>query len=131
MEDRDETLKRLLGGDEDEERQHHEAEAMVRQQQQSHQAYKYLIETSDKTGLNELLMRTVFCNKEEMVLFIDYVSWCLDFNISLDNAVRYAAARPAIDGYARRQLVEALNTFRWIEANRKKESKRDDKAISG
>jgi len=96
-------------------RQSEEANAMVRAQAKGDQAYKYLIESQEKSHLMEFLMRTIFDNREELIIFIDYVSWCDDFGISLENARRYVAARPAVDGLGRKQLVEAINTLRWLE----------------
>ena len=37
--------------------------------------------------------------------------------------------KPAIDGLARKQLVEALNTFRWLEPNKNTKETKDKQKI--
>ena len=102
------------GGSEGDGKDNAEKQAMIRSQGQGDKAYRYLVDSQEKLELMDYLMRTIFANREEMLLFIDYVSWCKDFTIPLDVAKCYVASRPAVDGVARRQLVEALNTFRWM-----------------
>lgn len=111
-------LEKIFGGEGSEDRPTGESQAMIRQQQQSNEMAKYLIATDDKMKLNDLLMRTMFASREEMLLFNDYVAWCEDFGIPLDNAIRYAAARPSVGGVSRNQLVEALTVFKQYDHRR-------------
>ena len=104
-----------------------EAQAMIRSQARDNQIAKYLIDTQDKTQLMDMLMRTVFASREELLIFNDYVAWCDDFNVSMDNARRYVAARPAVDGLARRQLVEALTYITQGLDHRGRKSSYDQK----
>ena len=124
MEDRDRenALDRAFGPEEGGDKSRAESQAMIRQQTQGDKPYRYLIDSNEKSQLMDFLMRTVFASREELLIFNDYVAWCDDFGISFDNARRYVAARPAVEGLARKELVEALNTFRWFEAGKKGQS---------
>ena len=100
------------------------ANAMVRAQAKGEQAYHYLIESLEKSALMEFLMRTVFDSREEMLLFIDYVSWCDDFGLSKETARRFVASLPAIRGVGRKQLVQVLS-MDWLQDRRKSPEDKD------
>lgn len=123
----EETLAHFIGDREDGGKPSGEAQAMIRSQGQGSHMAKYLVDTNDRTQLMELLMRTVFHNREEMLLFNDYVAWCEDFGISLEHATRYAAARPSVGGIGRNQLVDALTTLKNLSGSPTKHGSNGEK----
>jgi len=84
---------------------------MVRQSEAHQQVVAKLVQSDKRSEIIEYLMRTVFDNRLEMMLFREWVSWCVDFNVPLEDCLYYVAARPSVGGLAREQLVKAVTPF--------------------
>jgi len=61
--------------------------------------------------LTDLIARTHFFNHKERIAFLDYVDWCVEFEVPLDNGIRYLVSARSEGGEGVRQLIDAMTTF--------------------
>lgn len=67
--------------------------------------------------LTDLIARTHFFNHKERIAFLDYIDWCVEFQVPLDNAIRYVASARSEGGQSISQLIDAMTTFNHRQYN--------------
>lgn len=100
-----------------------QSDAMIRLQQQSPGSIKYIIESSTRDQIADLMMRTIFDSREELILFLSWVRYVRKFHLKEDNLILYLQGKPSVGGRSREEAIEISNTFKWIESQRRDKSK--------
>jgi len=73
-----------------------------------------IYDKNDKTKgiVLDLMARTNFRTRDELIYFLDWLEWCEDFGTGYDGPMRYCVAINSEGGLARQQYVDAITTTR-------------------
>jgi len=76
-------------------------------------AERYYDKASKKLALLlDLLSRTTFRSRKEIIHFNEWVDWCQEFTEDYDAPIRYLVAVNSENGKSREQYTDAITTFR-------------------
>lgn len=65
-----------------------------------------------KALLLDLMDRTFFRARNEVIYFLDWVDWCEEFGVGFDAPIRYIVAINSEGGKSREQYADAITTYR-------------------
>lgn len=65
-----------------------------------------------KALLLDLMDRTFFRSRNEVIYFLDWVDWCEEFGVGFDAPIRYVVAINSEGGKSREQYTDAITTYR-------------------
>lgn len=66
--------------------------------------------------LTQELKRTNFKDKKERLAFLKYVRWCVKFNVSLDNAIRYLCSAVSEERASINDAIKLATHFGYTES---------------
>ena len=111
-----EEMLKLIGGDGD--NKNVEVGAIIRAQNQNTKGIEYLIDTSPRDTIIDLMMRTKFDNHQELIYTIAWIKYVRRWKLDEKNVILYLAGKPAIGGQSRQDVIDVMNTFKWMETKR-------------
>lgn len=68
---------------------------------------------TNRGALLDLMARTTFRSRNELIYFLDWVEWCEDFGTGLEGPMRYCVAINSEGGKSREQYIEAITSYRF------------------
>lgn len=73
----------------------------------------YDVKSKDKAHVLDLMSRTTFRSRKEIIKFLEFLDWCDEFETGLDYCLRYLVGVNSEGGKAREQYTDAITTWRF------------------
>lgn len=74
-------------------------------------AHEVYSKQKDMALLVDLMARANFYSRQERINFLDWVDWCNEFDVPLDNCIWWLASSRSEGGRSTEQLIEAMTSF--------------------